>query len=68
MRDPGNYYPPTRDDDVAVWLKAKRDERNESGDYNAWCVIDQLLDEYRLRADCGYDLTGDPPTEGYYER
>lgn len=45
---------PRRDDDVAVWLKTRRDEYRESSlTYDA---IDNLLDEWRLRADTGTEL------------
>lgn len=45
---------PRRDDAVAAWLKAQRDA---AADYpQAYDVIDQLLDEYRLHADTGTPL------------
>lgn len=51
-------HQPMRDDDVAKWLKAKRDELiSDLGD--GYWVIDQLLDEYRARADYGFTLDHD---------
>lgn len=52
---------PHRDDEVAVWLKAQRDEWYQSRD--AYFVLDQMLDEYRLRADLGLSLTVEIPGE-----
>jgi hypothetical protein len=46
---------PRRDDDVARWLKAKRDESFGA----AYLIIDSLLDEYRARADYGFTLDHD---------
>lgn len=53
-------HQPKRDDDVARWLRAKR-ERFMSHDLTAadmrsWTVIDDLLNEYRARADYGLTL------------
>ena len=53
-------HQPRRDDDVAKWLKAKRDEYAWDGEKLAqWRVIDLLLDEYRARADYGFTLDHD---------
>lgn len=51
---------PRRDDEVAAWLKAKRDEYEGAlGPRNAAArdTLDSLLDEYRLRADTGATLS-----------
>lgn len=50
-------HQPRRDDDVARWLKAKRDEQNRRHD--EWFAIDAILDEYRARADYGLTLDDD---------
>lgn len=51
-------HQPRRNDDVAKWLKAKRDEF--AGDQRDWYwVIDQMLEEYRARADYGFTLDHD---------
>jgi hypothetical protein len=54
-------HQPRRDDDVARWLKAKRDEQQNScgNELPYYWAIDELLDEYRARAD--YGLTLDAP-------
>lgn len=45
---------PHRDDDVAVWLKRRRDYY----DYGSpeWRTLDETLDDYRLHADVGQPL------------
>jgi hypothetical protein len=49
-------HQPRRGSDVEAWLMAKRDEQHHY--YGPeWHVIDQLLDEYRLRADIGLMLS-----------
>jgi hypothetical protein len=55
-------YVPMRGDAVEKWLKAKRDEwprPHSSMETQGWDVLDELLDEYRLRADTGLTLTDD---------
>jgi hypothetical protein len=54
-------HQPRRNDDVARWLKARRDEYTTSspGGNACWHAIDALLDEYRARADYGFDLDHD---------
>lgn len=59
---------PHRGSDVEAWLKAKRDscgtreQRLRDAPLNyTWHVLDNLLDEYRLRADVGATL--DAPVE-----
>jgi hypothetical protein len=57
-------HQPIREDDVTMWLKARRDRYRIY--HNAGCsgaglgavydALDDLLDEYRLRADLGLDL------------
>ena len=52
---------PERDDDVARWIKSVRDRfrwgaRNRTVSFN---VLDDLLDEYRARADYGLTLDDD---------
>lgn len=55
---------PTRDDAVAQWLKARRDEHSDRyGRLPAWYVLDELLDTYRLHADTGIPL-GQPVRGG----
>lgn len=45
---------PRRDDEVARWLKAKR---NQFPKYSMqWYAVDIVLDEWRLRADVGAPL------------
>jgi hypothetical protein len=50
-------HQPNRDCDVARWLKAKRDAQGRRSE--EWWAIDEILDEYRARAD--YGLTLDDP-------
>lgn len=50
---------PKRGDEVEAWLKHVRDEYPHG--YGEWNALDNLLDEYRLRADTG--LTLDRPIE-----
>lgn len=52
---------PRRDDDVARWLKGRRDKHvNGDGDeLPYYWAIDSLLDEYRARADYGLTLDDD---------
>lgn len=45
---------PARDDAVATWLRAQRDEWDQSD--QEWSVLDNLLDDYRLHADTGTPL------------
>ncbi len=51
---------PRRDDAVAAWLKAHRDEGDpgsgDEGEMRAYEVTDDLLDDYRLHADTGTPL------------
>lgn len=51
---------PRRGDAVAEWIKRARDEHgHESGDLPAWRILDELLNDYRLRADTGTPLDQD---------
>lgn len=51
---------PRRGDAVAEWIKRARDEHgHESDDLPAWRLLDELLNDYRLRADEGRDLSDD---------
>ena len=54
-------HQPKRDDDVARWLKATRDGSSRNGRYAniAYHVLNDLLDEYRARADYGLTLDDD---------
>lgn len=47
---------PSRDDDVAAWLKRERDRARELSYDNTAAAIDNLLDDYRLHADTGTPL------------
>lgn len=64
---PGYDLPrvPSRDDDFAAWLKARRDDHLD--DYRSpppeWHTLDRLLDLYRLHADTGTPLD-QPVSEG----
>lgn len=49
-------YQPKRNDEVATWIKAKRDEHGPGW---RWGELDNLLDDYRLHADTGTPLTSD---------
>lgn len=54
-------YRARRDDDVARWLKTRRDSVRSGTP--AWYVIDNLLGDYRCHADTGTALgseTGEP--------
>ncbi len=50
-------HQPHRHDEVACWLKTKRDEFHSH--VLGWSILDGLLDEYRLRADYGKSLSDD---------
>ena len=62
-------HQPKRDDDVARWLKASRDKclGTDPGSRVYWHTLDDLLDEYRARADYGLTLDDDLSqlSEGY---
>lgn len=47
-------HSPRRGSDVEAWLKAERDKYQERTE--AWYALDELLDDYRLRADTGRGL------------
>lgn len=61
MRNLEDHYP-RRDDQVAAWIKHRRDEHSKPEDGTrhligaAWEALDALLDEYRLAADTGQSL------------
>lgn len=63
MRNMQDHYP-HRDDQVAAWIKDRRDAfcHPETGtpmkvdQYKAFEVLDNLLEEYRLAADTGMSL------------
>lgn len=46
---------PERGSDVEAWIKAKRNRFMQLEDVE-WFAIDDMLDEYRLRADTGTNL------------
>ncbi len=55
-----DVHRPHRDDEIARWLKAKRDaEKDCWGETEHYRSFDLLLDEYRLRADTGLLLHED---------
>ncbi|GAA1455210.1 hypothetical protein [Nocardiopsis tropica] len=56
-----SHYP-RRDDGVAVWLKAQRDEYHQTTSPQ-WQVLDELLELYRLHADTGIPLDRDIPED-----
>ena len=45
---------PARGDDVETWIKRCRDEHSRLG--LAWIALDDLLDDYREKADTGTPL------------
>lgn len=49
-------HQPRRGSDVEAWLKRKRDEISDLDAPAARFVLDDLLDDYRLRADTGVPL------------
>jgi hypothetical protein len=53
---------PRRGDAVAEWIKAKRDKHPQQT--QQWTVLDDLLDTYRLHADCGVPLDQPTPVDG----
>jgi hypothetical protein len=56
---------PHRGDDVAEWVKRRRDEYAQHGaSSDEWTALDDLLDDYRLHADTGTPLSEDVPTPG----
>jgi uncharacterized protein YegP (UPF0339 family) len=61
---PDGTHRPHRDDEVATWMKRKRD--THTPDSTAWRALDDLLDDYRLHADVGEPLDRDvhePPCD-----
>jgi hypothetical protein len=52
MKGMSDHYP-RRDDQVAAWIKQRRDD---AGDRTKAWALDDLLDEYRLAADTGQSL------------
>lgn len=54
-------HQPRRDDDVARWLKCHRDKHKDpcGDELPYYWPIDDLLDEYRARADYGLTLDDD---------
>jgi len=61
------HIAPHRDDEVAAWLRAKRDEvKQQHPGYDSrgavrYDAIDYLLDEWKLRADLGLRLANEIP-------
>lgn len=55
----GMSFQPMRDDPVARWLKAKRDDPSMYGNMDFYWGVDAMLDEYRTRADFGLSLEAD---------
>jgi hypothetical protein len=55
-------YRPVRGDQVEAWIKEWRDHYIGSG-FTVWDVLDDMLDEYRLRADLGRSLSEPLPDE-----
>lgn len=65
-------HQPKRDDEVAAWLRCRREEHVEHS--FTWVVINALLDDYRLHADVGAPLAQEVregpapfPDEGFPE-
>ena len=56
---PAMSFRPMRDDPVAEWLKAKRDACAIPINIAGFSAIDDILDEYRARADYGLTLDAD---------
>jgi hypothetical protein len=52
MRGMPDHHP-QRDDQVAAWIKDRRDAHKNN---DLWAALDVLLDEYRLAADTGWSL------------
>lgn len=51
-------HEPHRGSDVEAWIKRTRDEYGSSTD-DAWRVLDDLLNDYRLHADTGTALVNE---------
>lgn len=51
------FHSPTRGSDVEDWLKRHRDRCAKGTPW--FSTVDELLDDYRLRADTGLDLDAD---------
>lgn len=49
---------PVRGDAVEAWIKARRDQHISHS--QGWLLLDEMLDEYRLKADLGGSLGEDP--------
>jgi hypothetical protein len=60
---------PHREDEVVTWLRKQRDEQHAAAKESpgrarvAYSTIDDLIDEYRLRADLGLALEAEIPGE-----
>lgn len=56
------YVAPGRDDEVAAWLREKREQYAGSPSLSSsFYAVDALLDEWKLRADTGLKLTDEIP-------
>ena len=51
---PLGAHQPTRGSDVEAWIKAMRDRHPRTP---WWTTLDELLEDYRLRADTGLSLS-----------
>jgi hypothetical protein len=54
-------FQPRRGDMVETWIRSERDQYGSGS--NHWLALDLLLDDYRLRADCGTPLDQPAPVE-----
>ena len=52
---------PRRDDEVATWIKEKRDRYTQEEPNDFWQALDDLLDDCRLHADTGTPLNQPTP-------
>jgi len=56
-------HTPKRGSDVERYIKSERDSYDESLEPMCWEALDNLLDDYQIRADLGLELN-DPLSEG----
>ena len=54
---------PRRGSDVEAWLRQQREACASWGDRQGFLLLDNLLDQYRLRADLGLTLAEEIETE-----
>jgi hypothetical protein len=63
---PGPQYA-YRGSSTEAYIKAERDSWGKDTDREGWIALDNLLDDYRLRADTGTKLLDPAPSDGGHD-